>query len=465
MSGKVLLVAPRKFGKAPYIQQPHIGLGYLAAALRADGMAPTVLDAALDNLSPDQVAAVARPYDLVGLTAYSCEYTAAAAIARALKADRPERPVTMGGSHFSALPEETLAAIPELDAGIAGEGEVAFVQLAKALLADPRLPGADRIEGLVWRDGETIRVNPRRFPQPDRWPAMPAWDLLGPERYPLQPNGIFSREDRVAPIITGRGCPHACAFCSCERLFGRKVRRRSAAQVVAEMNFLADRYGIREFHVQDSAIVVGGNHLRELADALLASGRRYWLNMTSGVRLDALTPELTRLLEAAGCYSMALGIESGSDRVLGLMNKRLDVTTIRRQTKMIRENSRIRLTGFFIIGYPGETTVDIEETVRLSLELPLDRANYFNFLPLPGTRVFDELRAQGALAELATDRLYIHEFPFANPRLELRDWKRLIRRANLRFYLRPRVIRGLLGEIRSWSQIKIILRRAASILF
>jgi radical SAM superfamily enzyme YgiQ (UPF0313 family) len=398
------------------------------------------------------------------LTAYSCDYAAAAAHARALKADRPDRPLAMGGAHFSALPEETMAAIPELDAGFVGEGEVSFTRWAQALARDPRLPDAARLEGLVWRDGAALRVNPRRFPEPEEWPEMPAWDLLTPERYPLLPNGIFSREDRVAPVITGRGCPHACAFCACERLFGRRVRRRPAAQVVDEMHFLADRYGLREFHMQDSAMAVSGDYLRELCEILLASGRRYWLNLTSGIRLDTLTPELTRLLESAGCYSMAVGIESGSDRVLDLMNKHLDLATIRRQTRMIRENSGIRLTGFFIVGYPGETPADIEATVRLSLELPIDRANYFNFLPLPGTRVFDELRAQGALGDLATDRLYIHEFPFTHPTLELRDWRRRIRDANLRFYLRPRIIRGLLSEIRSFSQVKIILRRAASIL-
>lgn len=464
MGATILLIAPRKAGKSPYILQPHLGLGYLAASLRDAGFEPAILDVALADLTPEAVAETARPYDLVGLTAYSCEFTAAAAIARALKADRPARPLIMGGPHFTALPAETMAAIPELTAGILGEGETALLRLAAALLDDPALPAAATLENLVWRDGETIRFNPRRFPDPAELPAMPAWDLLRPERYPLQPNGIFSREDRVAPIITGRGCPHACRFCASERLFGRRVRRRPAAQVVAEMHYLADRYGFREFHLQDSAMVVHGDYLRELCDSLQAAGRRYWLNLTSGVRLDTMTPELVRLLESAGCYSMALGIESGSDRVLGLMNKHLDTDTIRRQTRMIRDNSRIRLTGFFIVGYPGETTADIEATVRLSLELPIDRANFFNFLPLPGTRVFEELREQGALADLSTDRLYIHEFPFAHPSLELRDWKRRIRRANLRFYLRPRIIRGLLGEIRSFSQVKIILRRAASIL-
>ena len=318
---------------------------------------------------------------------------------------------------------------------------------------------------MVFRDRGQVVVNPCRFPLPSEWPAMPAWDLFPLHRYPLEPNGIFSRMPHVAPIITGRGCPYSCSFCACATLFGRRVRRRSVTDVLQEMDHLANHEGIREFHIQDSAFIVTGAFVRELCENLIDSRRGYCWALTSGVRLDAVNPELVRLMESAGCYSMALGIESGSDHILARMSKNLDVATIRSQVRMIKENSKIRLTGFFIIGYPDEVENDVAATIRLAVELPLDRANFFNFMPFPGTRAHQELLNQGRLHNLLTDRLYIHDFPFEHPCFSNRWWKRQIRKANLLFYGRLRILWGLAREIRSLAQVKIIARRAASILF
>jgi radical SAM superfamily enzyme YgiQ (UPF0313 family) len=466
MSFSVILIVPYKHGKETYISSPHLGVGYLAAALQNNDFEVSILDAALDKLTPDETVARCAGFDLAGLTSFSCDYSGAKEIAQKIRSQFPEMPLVFGGSHFSAIPLETMRDIPELDFGVIGEGELALVELARKLEAGNTGPTElAKIDGLVFRRNGNPELASPKFPAPQELPSGPAWDLLEPDRYPLAPNGIFSRSTHVAPLLTSRGCPFACNFCACHLLSGRKVRRRALEEVIAEMDLLANRYGIREFNIMDSSFINTGSFARQFCETLIDSDRGYYWNITSGVRLGGLTPDLVRLLERAGCYSMAVGIESGSDSILKMMNKKLQVDTVRQQVGMIKRESNLRLTGFFIIGYPTEDESDIEKTIRLALELPLDRANFFNFLPLPGTRIYSELVEQGVLDKMDFDSLFIHEFPFQHPKLDPQRWRELIRNANLRFYCRPRILRGLAGEIKSFNQIKIIARRAAAILF
>ena len=465
LSAAIDLIVPRKRGRRPYILQPPLGLGYIAAALQKDGFGVRIQDACLDTLSTQQLVHRCQDSDLVGISAYSCDYNAAAELVRGLKQSRPDRPVVLGGSHFSALPKHIMRELPVLDFGIVGEGEVPLTQLARHITEQADPDQLSEIEGLVYRKGDDVRINPNRFYTQHELPDRPAWEILELDRYPLQPNGVFSRGMRVAPLITSRGCPYACSFCECRLLSGNRVRRRPVSMVLDEMESLARRFRIDEFNILDSAFLHDGPYVQSFCEAMIERDLRIYWSLTSGVRIDTLTPEIARIMEKAGCYSMALGIESGSDRVLKDMKKNLTVDQVMKKVRQIRECSSIRLTGFFIIGYPTETKQDTADTIRLSVNLPLDRANFFNFQPLPGTSVFEELKRKGILKGLATDRLYIHDYAFSHPTFSNRWLKKQIRSAHFRFYSRPLILLGLIREIRSLSQLKILSRRVLAILF
>ncbi|MBN2054513.1 cobalamin-dependent protein [bacterium] len=465
MSKSTVLIVPRKFGKKPYIIQPPIGLGYLAAALRNAGQTVQIIDACLLDLGSEEVCDLVRDYDIIGISAFSCEYSAAQHLARQVKQRYRNKHVIIGGPHVSALPMQVMRETPEFDFGFIGEAETSLVDFINAIQEGNTATGQwASIPGLIYRAGDEIRFTQPAFPEAESLPGGPAWDLIAPNRYPLEPNGIFSRYRTVTAIITGRGCPFHCTFCATRGLSGNRVRRRTIRQVIDEMRLLDDTYGIKEFNIVDSAFVVDGSFVSNLCHTMIDEGFTPPWSVTSGVRLDALTPEVVRLMENAGCYSMAVGIESGSQRVLDSMNKRLSLTTIKDRISMIKRHSSIRLTGFFIIGYPTENPSDVEETIRFALELPLDRANFFNFLPLPGTTVYEELLKNGLLQDYEPEKLYIHDFPFRHPILSGNVWKKLIRRANLQFYLRPHILWGIVKEVQSLDQIRIVMRRAMSIL-
>lgn len=466
MSLRVILIVPRKLGKKPYIIQPPMGLAYLSATLLEAGYEVAIVDGNLHNYSPNQIAEKAKGYDIAGISAFSCDYRAAREIARELKGLPSPPVVILGGSHVSALPEEVMQETQWLDYAFVGEAERSFPKFLNLLETGSGHQElfAD-IPGLVYRVNDRIAVNAPQYLATEDMPAMPAWSIVNPNQYPLEPNGIFSRTKRVTALITGRGCTFNCTFCACRLLSGKIVRRRREADVIAEMKYLADNFAIQEFNFVDSDFVGDKVFARGLCQTLIAQGTPYWWSITSGVRLNTLNVEMIELMEQAGCYSMAIGIESGSDRILKAMNKKLTVREVREQVYLIKRHSKIRLTGFFIVGYPEEEVADGEATIHLAMTLPIDRANFFNFLPLPGTWIFDQLRAEGRLTKLNFDDLYIHDFPFEHPKLTRKQWQGLIRKANIKFHARFRILAGILREIHSWDQVVIVVRRALKILW
>jgi radical SAM superfamily enzyme YgiQ (UPF0313 family) len=158
---------------------------------------------------------------------------------------------------------------------------------------------------------------------------------------------------------------------------------------------------------------------------------------------------------------VALGIESGSERVLSAMKKSVHIDTVREKVDLIKSCSRIKITGFFLLGYPSETRSDIEKTIKVSRHLKLDRAAFSLFNPFPGTEIYEELLKKGRIEEQEIDTKAL-DYDLVS--VELKDLngkelKRLQRRAILRFYLRPRVLWGILKEINSFDQVKILLKR------
>ena len=462
----VLLVNPRNRFSG-FIVIPNLALGYLAGAVRAAGHEVTVLDAARDELTLEQFRqAVARGrYDVVGLNVFSPSFAAAADYARAVREVAPAAVVVAGGPHPTFEPVETLLRIPAIDYVVAGEGEIALPRLL-ACVSGGGVPSTEALRALpnlAWRDGGTVACNPvQRVDDLDAL-APVAWDLLAPDRFPTVPNGVFSRKARIAPIITTRGCPYRCAFCGARHTLGSRVRVRSAEAVVAEMAELQRRFGVEEIHVLDDGFTQDRAHALRVCEHVRRARLGLPWAIPSGVRLDTLDVELLRAMEDAGVYSMAVGIEAGSQRVLDLMKKHLTLATIREKVALIKRHTRIRVTGFFILGFPGETLAEARQTVQLALELPIDRANFFNFTPFPGSEIHAQLRASGQLRGVSYDDLFIHHVRYGSAQIPAPVLQALQAEAHVRFYSRPRILLPLLREVRTLAQVRVLARRAAAI--
>ena len=458
---RVLLVNP--YQDTPAFVTPNLGLGYLAGSLLAAGHEVAYLDCPRERCGLDgwRTRLAAEAVDLIGVQLFTFNLRNVATMLRVAREIRPDAVTVCGGPHATAAPRETLASLAALDFLVHGEGERALCELLAALADGSGPERLAAVDNLAWRDGASIRVNRRRYV--DDLDSLPdvAWNLMPPESFPDMPHGVLNKSSPIAPIQTSRGCPFPCAFCSAGAQMGRRVRTRSARAVIDEIELLVRRHGVREIHIEDDNFTFDRDFALAVCEGIIRRGVRVAWACPNGVRLDRLDAELLRTMEASGCYSFAVGVESGSDRVLRRMRKGLARDEVLRRLRLVRDTTRIKVTGFFVVGYPGETREDLAATERLILEAPLDRVSVSPFMPLPGTRAVDELVASGKIpadADWAALASYRDEDYVSFCELSAAELLRRARRISLRFYLRPRVIGSVLSRIHSVSQVKVMAR-------
>jgi radical SAM superfamily enzyme YgiQ (UPF0313 family) len=430
---RVLLVKPSNL--SDHIQ-PSLGLGYLAARVR-DRHEVRIFDSLKEG---DGLAGFRRTLrehrpDVIGIQCYTFDLGRLDPLLRTCREVLPDATTIIGGPHPTAAPADGLNRFGDrLDFAFAGEGEIGFPAFLDAI--DGRGVPLASVPNLVWRDGGTVRENPREAePDLDKL-GMPAWDLLRPEEYPPNQHGMFFRRFPIAPLMATRGCPFLCTFCGSA---GTRLRKRSVDAMMDEVRMLYHERGVREFHVVDDNFTLELDYARLFLERLIALDLDASWCTPNGVRLDRLTPDILRLMRRAGFYSVSVGIESGSDRVLTRMKKGTTTQKVARNLEMVRAEG-IDAVGFFIIGFPGETREDIEKTLSFSRSLGLTRAAFFTYLPLPGTESWRELESAGRLGEIDWEGYYFWGGSYCPEGLTRDDLLGYLRRAFWGFYLRPAVL-------------------------
>jgi radical SAM superfamily enzyme YgiQ (UPF0313 family) len=178
-----------------------------------------------------------------------------------------------------------------------------------------------------------------------------------------------------------------------------------------------------------------------------------------GIRLDLIDKDILKLMEKSGCYLLTVGIESGSQRILDHMKKKLTLDLIKRKINLINTETHIKIIGNFILGYPLEKEKDIYKTIRLANSLPISGANFFPFHPTPGTEIFDELLAKKELKTIDWDLMGQDRRPYIPEGISKRKFTWLFILAFLSFYIRPRIIFNVLVATRSLERLKYVFRR------
>jgi radical SAM superfamily enzyme YgiQ (UPF0313 family) len=294
------------------------------------------------------------------------------------------------------------------------------------------------VPGLVWRSVHAAQpvVNPPCFGGDLDSYGMPAWELIRPDTYP----GFIY--DEYYPILTTRGCPYPCTYCNTPGLSGRKLRHRSVEKVLEELAFLKKTYQISRFSVVDDEFTLDRKYAVEFCEKLIESELSLRWDCPVGVRLDSLDPDLLRIMEKAGCESMAVGIESGNERVQKLIKKKVTVQTIRERAFMIQGCTRIRIVGYFMLGFPDETEAEILDTIELARTLPLARANFNIVIPIPGTAIFDDVLRDGRLSldRINWDTCTSDQVTIPCNHLSGERLIQLHRKAYFTFYGRPRIL-------------------------
>lgn len=462
----VLLINPLTPEKRLIHNTPNLGLAYIAASLRRKGFRVDICDGMKNGMDRGKLYERLRQgdYDAAGLQVLTCSINETRECLRVIRSANPETVTLIGGPHVSGDPGGALKQIPEADFGFRGEAEEGLPELLRKITGEYDSRYED-IPNLIWRDGDRVLSN-RLTPIEDLDSlGMPCWDLIAPKDYPNAPVGAFSRRFPLTTISCTRGCAHYCTFCANTRIMGRKLRARGKESILEEMTHLYDNYGIREFQIIDDCFTSNRDIAVGVCNGIIESGMDISLSFPNGVRIESLDEELLRLLEKAGCYSLGMAVESGSQRIIDHMRRGQTIAQIREKVEMVRRVCNIRMTGFFILGYPEEEEEDILKTIRLARDLPFSRANFTLWMPVPGSEMTEKLKAEGKLGDIDPSRVVINKISYVSEKLTRDQLKKLILKAYLSFYLRPKIIIGLLTEIRSLEQLMFILRRVAGLLY
>lgn len=462
---RILLVNPKSKLPIDTRISPPLGLAYLAAVAERRGDQVRVYDGDIEDSPLGEAIRVFAP-ELVGITANTTQIMAAWRTAELVKS-LCDALVVLGGPHPTSLPEES-AAKPSVDLVVRGEGEATWLELLGMLdsATTLRMPKAqDPILGTTYRgDDGAIISTPDRAPIPaEKLDEMsfPAWHLFKLDRYTnLQPT-VDQVDGPSLPILTSRGCPYRCSYCS--QIGPRRWRARSADSVLAEWRWLVREQGAAEIGVLDDSFNIDRQRVLEICQRLVAEDLNHvpWI-MINGIRANLADEEILGAMKRAGCLRAAFGVESGNQAILdSVVDKHLTLDQVRSAFKAARAVG-LETIGFFIIGLPGETEATMEDTIRFACELDPVVANFSIATPFPGTDMYETVKATGRiLADTWDDFVFFEgkarfEMPDLPAELVERKWKEAYRR----FYLRPKRIAQTMARKETWLRLPRTVRMA-----
>lgn len=433
---------------------PPIGLALLAARLRQQGREVEVYDAFIGRGGPEGAAQAVRQRrpDVVGLPVVTPCATEVYRQAAAVRAASPESTIVMGNIHADLFAEDILKQ-GIADVVVHGEAEDTIVDVDRAIVEKTDLA---EVRGISFRRGDTV-VRTAERPQIEDLDSLPfpAWDLFPMEHYGLFK---FAQVDTPATLICGsRGCPYRCTFCSLH-VMGPRRRKRSVPNLVDEIEWLHERFGMRQVAFVDPIFPISRKEGLAFADELIRRGLHRKMSWVTETRVDLLDEELLRHGYESGLRRVMLGMEVGDDAVLDGLNKRFVVDESRAAIALCRKVG-VQTVGFFMVAVPGDTPASIERTIDLARELEPDFAKFTVFVPYPGTADYTRLKTEGKLHGADDWSRYTSYPTHDNPPVYLPDGMtvddviRLHRRAFRRVYARPSTLWRHLVQLRVLSPI------------
>jgi anaerobic magnesium-protoporphyrin IX monomethyl ester cyclase len=404
------------------IWQP-LDLATAAALLEQEGLSVQILDNNIEHLSTQTVGRQAARCDKVFVTStpydrWQCPSLDIGFFFRAIERIPRDRLYIMG-AHVTERPEAILRR-SRARLAILGEPEQTILELARRDTSSD-IP-AD-IPGIAYLEGDRlVRSAPNRFIEDLDDLPYPAYHLLDMDRY------YYEFLGRNFAILEGsRGCPHRCSFCYLG-MYGHRFRQKSLDRLVTETAYIRDRFHVGNIYFMDLEFALNRGFVRSFCEALIQHDMRiHWCCQT---RVTDVDDDLLKLMKQAGCRLIHFGVEAGSPRILSRTGKGIQVSDCVKAVSLARKN-RIRTALFMNFGFPGETRADMASTIRLAVRIDPDYAAFHLIVPFPGTPLAKEIHLD---PEAFPAYLYPH-YNFAHH--DLRTLKSMLRRAYLRFYLRP----------------------------
>ena len=456
---KITLINPsmnlKKLGRFAGLLEPMpcIGLAYIAAALEQHGEDVSVIDMFAEGFGAEKVLSLVKEIqpDVVGMTVLTPSEPVCSILTEMIRGVLPNVKIVWGAVHAEVFAKDIILE-RKADFVVHHDGEETICELMDALKSGET--DFSSVDGLSWRatDGTPVTNKERRLLQDLDSLPYPAWHLFPYHKYGLLPFADFAK-----PVLTmtgSRGCPYRCDYCSLINTGGKVYRRRDPIKIVDEYEYLVDRYKVKQIGFVDPIFPLVKKDLKPLCDEIVNRGldkRCQWLSET---RCDRLDKETAELMYYGGCRRVLMGIESGSDILLGNVNKNITTQKVREGVANAK-NAGLQTVGLFMIGMPGETPEMTRETVDFSIDLDLDFAKYAITVPFPGSKLFEDRWQKDLFRDdwenyttfnPDPDRLVYHPHGYDPKELiEMQAW------ALRKFYLRPKQIKKQMFELRTIS--------------
>lgn len=377
---KILLIRAQS-RKVDYPWFP-IALGYIASALLLDKHKVEILDIRLYDYSKEEVEEIIKKKnpDIIGINTLVTSYLYIKWLNSVIKKHHPKTPIVVGGTVCEV--DELLLRKTRTDIVVIKEGEITIRELAHAIENKIEF---DNIDGIAFlKKGELIRTPPRELIKDLNKIPFPAYSIIDTNKYL---NNLFAEEQLHLPrktmiMITSRGCPYHCTYC---RRDDGSFRMRSPDNIIEEIRFLKDNYGVTGFTFQDECMVINRPRIIEFCNKLIE--QKLNIKWSCSARVNLVDKELLQTMKSAGCQFIGFGIESGSQKMLDEMKKGVTPAIAENAIKLV-ESTSLKCGCTYMIGMPGETKKTIQETEEFLIRNNQKLFDIFFVTPYPGTKLF-----------------------------------------------------------------------------
>ncbi len=433
-SRKILLVMPDERDvykdanvKVGAFHLPSLAFAILGAIAKQKNFEPTILDLSIED-NPEEIfksrLAELKP-KYVGITCTSATYYQAIKIANWVKEVLPSVKVLVGGTHVSSLVDEALDNRC-FDYVFVGEADISFGKFLEGM--DPL-----EINGLAFVKSDGVKhFLPNKtflFDYILNGLPFPDYSLYDLSKYKI--SKLHSRNNPVVWLETSRGCPFNCGICN-KIVHGQTFRAKSVDRVIAEIKYLLG-LGIKEFHIADDGFTSNLQRAEKICDRIIEEKLVFTWNCVNGIRVDRVTETLLKKMKAAGCYRISFGIESGNQKVLNNLGKRITLDLVRSSVKMAKAIG-LEVFGFFIFGFEDDSPETMMDTINFAKSLPLDLAKASIMIPFPGAPLYYRYKSQNLLYPPGDYRNFNAYIPprliYKHPRL---DWS-VVEKYQEKFY-------------------------------
>ncbi|NQT22047.1 MAG: radical SAM protein [Candidatus Omnitrophica bacterium] len=433
-----------------YVMMP-ISLPSTAGLLRKGGHDVKILDCVVDKKDISEILNIIEEFSpsLAIVNISTATYYDDLYIVDMVKTKFPFIHLTGIGNHVSSLPEAVLSE-SKLDSIILGEPEFTSHLLLSRLSEKKNISD---IEGFAWRDKDgKVTVNKKRYfnENLDEIP-FPARDLMDNKKYTLP---IIN--EPYALIISSRGCPYDCIFCTANQYYGKTLRLRSPEKIIAEIEEVRTKYGVRNVTMWSDTFTLDREFVVKICNLLIA--KRLGVRWMCNSRVDKVDPGLLELMKKSGCMGISYGIESGNQEILDNIKKKITILHIKNAIKWTRQ-AGIESLVHVIFGLPGETRETIEETTNFIIELDPDYAQFYCAIPFPGTEFYNICKKNGWLITENWKRFELNQAIVNTALLSAEDLHKARVCAYKRFYIRPGYVLSRLKKTKNIADMILLFKQ------